>query len=141
MKHTASRIGVMQELGTRGLVPTHVNMMALTATATHRILQVVCQHLSLKDVAIVALPPNIMYKSSTITELTSSLSVDLRRQGVDFPKTLILCQTYQDCSQLYMVIRKKLGGPFTCPQNYPDLHQFRVVDLYTRVSTVPMREK
>jgi len=39
------------------------------------------------------------------------------------------------------MIKRKLGGGFTHPQNYPDLHQFRLADMYTRVSTVPVREK
>ena len=33
------------------LVPCHVNVLALAVTATHKTLQVVCERLSLRDVA------------------------------------------------------------------------------------------
>lgn len=68
-------------------------------------------------------------------------SSSLKRHAIDYPKTVVFCQKYQDCSDLYLMIKRKLGGGFTHPQNYPDLHQFRLVYMYTRVSTVPMREK
>ena len=131
----------------RSLIPRHVHVLALTATATQETLQVVSRRLSLRDAVIVALPPsrpNIMYKVQPLQDLaefSSSLSTDLRRLGIAFPKTVIFCQKCADCSQLYLTIRSKLGRTFTHPPDYPDLPQFRLVDLYTRVSTVPMREK
>jgi len=64
-----------------------------------------------------------------LDELSTSLSSSLRRH--------VFCQKYPDCSDLYLMIKRKLGGGFTHPQNYPDLHQFRLADMYTRVSTVP----
>ena len=96
-------------------------MLALTATATHDTLQVVSQRLSLKDVVIIALPPNrpnIMYKiqpQQNLEELSTSLSTDLRRLGISFPKTVIFYQKYTDCSQVYLTIRNKLGRSFTYP--------------------------
>ncbi len=130
----------------RSLVPTNVKMLVLTATATPETVRVVSERLSMKNVVVVALPPNrpnIMYKVQPLQNLehfTTSLSTDLRRRGIAFPKTVIFCQKYTDCAQLYLVIRKKLGSAFTHPCGYPDLPQFRLVDLYTRVSTVHMRE-
>ena len=105
-----SRIGELQSL-----VPSHVNVLALTATATHKTLQVVCDRLSLRDVVLIALPPNIMYRVQplqTLDEITTSLSIDLRNEGIEFPKTIIFCREYKDCSQLYMNIRMKLDGAF-----------------------------
>ena len=95
-------------------------------------------------VALLPSRPNIIYKIQPLQNLedfTNSLTTDLRRLGIAYPRTVIFCQKYTDCSQLYLTIRKKLGGSFTHPPDYPDLHQFRLVDLYTRVSTIPMREK
>jgi len=56
----------------RSLVPTHVNVLALTATATQETLQVVTERLSMKDIALVALPPsrvNIMFKIQPLQNL------------------------------------------------------------------------
>ncbi len=70
----------------RSLLPTNVNVMALKATATQKTLEAVCQRLSLKDIVMVALPPNrpnIMYRVQnlqTAEELSSSFSADVRRQ-------------------------------------------------------------
>ncbi len=131
----------------RSLLPTHVNVLALTATATEKTMEVVTQRLALRDLAIVALPPNrpnIMYRVQplqSLEEITSAFSDNLRRQRIDYPKTVVFCQKYKDCSDLYLTIRNKLGRDFTHPQDYPDVHQFRLVDMYTRVSTIPMREK
>lgn len=131
----------------RSLIPQHVHVLALTATATQETLRVVSHRLSLKDVVVVALPPsrpNIMYKVQPLQKLeefSNCLSTDIKRLGIAFPKTVVFCQKYTDCSQLHLTIRKKLGGALTHPPDYPDLHQFRLVDVYTRVSTVPMREK
>ena len=131
----------------RSLVPTHVNVLALTATATQETLQVVTERLSMKDIALVALPPsrvNIMFKIQplqNLDEFSTTLSTGLRRLSIDYPKTIVFCRRYEDCSDLYLTIRRKLGGAITHPQNYPDLLQFRLVTMYTRVSTVPMREK
>ncbi len=72
-----ARIGDLQSL-----VHTHVNVLALTATATQETLQVVSQCLSLKDVVVVALPPdrpNIMYEVQplqTLEEFSTSLSTE-----------------------------------------------------------------
>jgi len=110
----------------RSLIPSHVRMLALTATATQETIRVVSQRLSLKDVVVVALPPsrpNIMYKVQplqNLEEFSNSLSTGIKRLGIAFPKTVVFCQTYTDCSQLHLTIRKKLGGALTHPPNYPD---------------------
>ena len=82
----------------RSLLPTHIHMLALTATATQETLQVASERLALKAVVVVALPPsrpNIMYKVQplqNLEEFSISLSTGLRRLGTAFPKTVIFCQ-------------------------------------------------
>ena len=34
-----------------------------------------------------------------------------------------------------------MGDDFTDPPSYPNLHQFRLVEMYTRACTIEMREK
>ena len=70
-------------------MPTHVNVLALIATATQKTLQVVTERLSMKDIALVALPPsrvNIMFKIQplqNLDELSTTLSTGLRRLSID----------------------------------------------------------
>ncbi len=78
---TFARIGDL-----RSLVSTHVNVLALTAAATQKTLQVVSQRLSLKGAAIVTPPsfrPNIIYNVHPLQNLdglSTTFSVDLKRQ-------------------------------------------------------------
>ena len=60
--------------------------------------------------------------------------------GLQYPKTVIFCRRYYDCGTLYHMLHQKLGDYFTYPPGYPDFHQFRVIDMYTRAATVEMRE-
>ena len=130
----------------RSLIPSTVSVMALTATATHDTFDAVVQRLSMRNPAVIALPPgrtNITYFVQpllTLHDLTDMICSDIRKLDSSYPKTVIFFRTYKDCSDLYLTIRKKLGKRFTEPAGYPDFHQFRLVDMYTRVATVAMKE-
>ena len=131
----------------RSLLPTSVKVMALTATATQETLRVVSERLSMRNVAIVSLPPgaaNITYSIQPLQhldEFTDAICEEIGKERVRYPKTVIFCQKYRDCSDLYTSLHRKLGPGFTEPPSYPNFHQFRLVDLYTRVATVSMKEK
>ena len=132
----------------RRLLPSHVKVLALTAAVTQDTLEVVTQCLAMRNVAVVGLPPsraNIVFKMQPFQKLdkfTTSLCTDLMRLRLDYPKTVVFCRTYDDAADLYITMRSKLGGAFTHPPNVPVcLQQFRLVDMYHRLSTVDMREK
>ncbi len=42
---------------------------------------------------------------------------------------------------MYVLLRKKLKEQFTEPPNSPDLHAFRLIDMYTRASLAEMNEE
>ena len=98
----------------RSLVPSHVNLMALTATATPDTLHSVVQRLSLKAPVVIAMSPyrnNISYKlvdKATIDELTSELCEELKSKGTTFPKTVVFVRSYRDCSCIYVMLKWKL---------------------------------
>lgn len=71
----------------------------------------------------------------------NTLSDGLKRLRLDFRKTLVFCCTLANCSTLYQLLQAKLGKEFTEPIGYPDLHQFRMVEMFTRTSTKEMKEK
>ena len=97
--------------------------------------------------ALITLPPhraNILYKVQPVIkldELSSAIAGELADQRTAFPKTVLFCRPYQDCSDLCADIRHKMGTLFAEPLGYPDLSQFRMVELYTRVSTPEKREQ
>ena len=124
------------------LIPSHVNIMALTVTATRDTLHSVVQRLSLKVPAVIAISPyrnNISYElmdKTTIDEFTTGVCEELKSKGIGFPKTVVFVRTYKDCSCIYAMLKQKLGQYFTDPPGYPHLSPFRLVDMYTRVLTL-----
>lgn len=127
----------------RSIVPSGVPMVALTATCTHVIFKKISECLSLREVTIVASSPqrkNITYHVRpliSIDELTTEVCEDIKKSRT---KT-IFCRNYNGCSLLYQKLHSLLGQGLTEPPGYPDLHDFRLVDIYTRASLVHMRDK
>ena len=131
----------------RSIIPENVGMMALTATVTKDMLTVIKERLSLRDPVLIGLPPsqpNITYKIEqlpSLSEFCDNISGEILSMRLAYPKTLIFCRSYTDCAELYKSFRRKMGSYFTEPCGYPDLHQFRLVDMYTRASTKEMNKK
>ena len=128
-------------------MPENVGVIALTATVTKETLKIIEERLSLKDSVVIGLPPtqpNIVYKVQKLLkpdEFCEILSCDLLQKRQNYPKTIIFCHSYSYCADLYKSMRIKMGSSFTEPCGYPDLHQFRLLDMYTRASTRRMNEK
>ena len=101
----------------------------------------------MKDTNVIALSPqrpNIYYSRRppiNLDELTTYLADSLREERSYFLKTILFCRTYKDCGDLYTTIKYKLGKDFTDPSGYPELDEFRLVELYTRVSRPEKREE
>ena len=108
----------------------------MTATASKCTLQVVQQRLALLNPVIIGISPNrpnIFFSIKPylkLDEFSEQLSVELRLQNISTPKSVIFCQSFVDCYQLYSAIKKKLKESFTYPSGYPDLQQFRLVEMY-----------
>jgi bloom syndrome protein len=121
--------------------------MCLTATATVDTYQVICQRLSLDNPVLIGSPANrdnIYYEVKflpDVEEFCATLAGDIYRQGLEYPKTIIFFRQYTDCALMYHVLQGKLGKYITFPPGYPVLQEFRVIDMYTRASTVEMKEK
>ena len=122
-------------------------MLALTPTATSEVFAVVKKRLCLEHPSLVGVSPsrdNIKYYMEplqSINKLCELMSANLTTMRSGFPKTLIFCQTIADCASMYRTLRRMLGDHFTEPPKYPDYHQFRLVDMYTRASSEDMKEK
>ena len=130
----------------RSILPAGINVMALTATATVETFDIVSQRLSMKDPTLITSPPNrdIIYRvhpKATLNELTDDLCSEFTTKRTEFPKTVIFVRQYRDCSDLYLMVRHKLGSVFTEPPGYPDVSQFRMVEMYSRVLTTEKREQ
>ena len=123
--------------------------MALTATATNVTRKEVIKHLSMNKPVIVYVPPikqNISYivrkrKDDELERLSKSLASSLQQDGVNAPRIIVFCRRYKECAQLYHCIKQLMGADFTKPAAMPDLHRFRLVEMYCRCTEQELKEK
>ena len=129
----------------RCLIPSNVNVIALTATATFDTLSVVTQRLSLYKPAIVAVSPNraniklTVQPSKSMKEFAQLITSKLKVQQRAYPKTIVFARSYQDCSSLYLTISHALGKHITYPAGYPNLLKYHLLSMYTQASTDEMK--
>lgn len=130
----------------RSLIPAGVCVMALTATATKQTFNIVSERLSLSNPLVVATTcnrPNIFLQvepQQKLEEFSKFLSQEIIKKNLEYPKTIIFCQNYQDCSSLYLSLVECLGVNKTYPPGYPNLVDYRLLTMYTRASTPQMKQ-
>ena len=131
----------------RSLLPTSVNILALTATATKETYKIVCDRLSMPQPLLIAVSPcksNIIYivlPEITVEELSKHISDGIINERHSYPKTIIFTRDYGTCAEIFFAIRSKLGNNITDPPGYPIQTQFLVIDMFTRVCTEAKKEK
>ena len=119
--------------------------MALTATATYATFEAVKQRLSLQDPVLVTVSPNrpniflAVSPHLSLEILVEKISTELKRTKKAYLKTIVFCQTYQNCTDLYAELIHKLGKDKTDPSGYPNLFEYRLVTMYTRASTARLK--
>lgn len=87
--------------------------------------------------------PNIFLEVSPDVELKSfigTITSNMIKETVNYPKTIIFCCTYRDCIDRYSKMISALGSHKTEPPGYPNLLQYRMVTMYTGASTVSMKK-
>lgn len=67
------------------------------------------------------------------------ISQDIIEKRLEYPKTIIFCKSYQDCSSLYLSLVEHLGENKTNSPGYPNLVDYRILSMYTRASTPEMK--
>ena len=131
----------------RSLLPTSVNILALTATATKETYKIVCDRLSMPQPVLIAVSPyksNIIYTvlpEITVEELSKHISDGIINERHSYPKTIIFARDYGTCAEIFFAIRSKLGNNITDPPGYNIQTQFLVIDMFTRVCTEAKKEK
>lgn len=131
----------------RSIVPSSVNIMALTATASHSTRTYIFRSLGMLEPAIVYVSPqkkNVVYSvrdKGTITNLVKDVSAPLLDLGIYMPRMIIFCRKYDECSSMYRLFKNFLGERFTHPPNSPDLAKYRLVDMYTRCTEARVKEE
>lgn len=131
----------------RSVVPSETNVMALTATATQKTFHVIKERLSMSDPVLVSMSPlrnNISYRvlpKVDINQFCSEICTNLKTERCAYPKTVIFVQTYSDCCNIYLGLRRIMGAEILEPLGAPEMGQFLLVDVFTRVSTQEKKEQ
>ena len=131
----------MERLGEiRSLLPHHVRIMALTATATKSLRASVTSTLGMENPVVIAISPckaNLTYNVGTYTTVAETfkpLVSRLRSDRERAPRTIIYCQSYNMCADIYLYLSQCLGCELTEPIDAPNIPRFRLVDMYTSVT-------
>lgn len=130
----------------RSLVPPHVKVMALTATATRPTRKEVIKRLAMKKPVVVYLPPakpNIVYvvaDKPDIEDIVLPIVEELRVKGVEASKKVIYCRSYGQVAQFYSLFYQLLGRNFTSPPGAVNLAKYRLVDMFSKCTEVRLKE-
>ena len=125
----------MERLGEiRSLLPQHVHILALTATATKSLCSSVSSILGMiKQPITIALSPckpNIIYNMGTHTtasETFEPLAKGLKKDREKTPRTIIY-------------LSQSLGCELTEPIDAPDIPEYRLIDMFTSVTDSDHKE-
>ena len=131
----------------RSIIPSCVRLIVLTATATNETLHIVTARLSLEGPTIIDTSPNraniklLVVEAKDLDEFTKQLSDKLRAQRKGYPKTVIFCRNYRDCSNTYANLIYYMNVYKTDPSGCPNRLKHRLFTMYTRASTPEMKAK
>ena len=121
--------------------------MALTATASKSTRDKVYRMLGMCKPVLVYIPPikkNVLYivkNKVSMEELVEKLSSGLVEYGKNFPKMIIFCRRFEECSEFYSMFKDHLGDNFTHPIGAPSiLSKYRIVDMYTSCTQEKVKE-
>ena len=131
----------------RSLVPAHVKLMALTATASRSSRKNIMQILCMENAAITSITPNktnIVYHveqwKEGIHEVMEGVVERVMLNRTECKRTIIYCRTISDCIDVFKYFRKKLGKDMFEPQGSPNLSQFRIVDMYCSCTSTDVQK-
>ena len=113
--------------------------------ATKGTFEIIKEWLSLNNPVVIGVSPNtpnIFLSVAPPLKLPSFAEsiADQLKKMLTFPKTVIFCQNYEDCANMYKVIVHTLGKEKTEPPGYPNLLEYRLITMCTRASTSVMKE-
>ena len=121
--------------------------MALTATATHTLRLELSHVIGMKKPTMIVIPPNkdnVKYCVSQFKSLEDNfgnLVEELRLKRLNFPRTIIYCQSMDDCASTYLYFQNNLGQEFTEPRGAPSLSRYRLVELYTSCTDISVKNQ
>ena len=120
----------------RSILPPHVNILAMTAIATSSLRRCVIKTLGMRNTVIITESidkTSIVYSVLPFESVETSFSsiTRLRKERTRLPRTIIYCQTQDNCAQLYLFVKFLLGKERVEPLGAPDIPEFWLFDYFT----------
>lgn len=78
--------------------------------------------------------------SQPLEEFATEVAEELKLKNKDYPKTIIFCNCYNDCSRMYERLLNYLGKDKTVFPGYPNLLEYRLFTMYTRAAEDDMKD-
>ena len=133
----------------RGIIPSNVRVMALTATATASTRREIIKRLCMVDEKLVYLPPtktNIYYsvvdKPVLVYDMFIPIAEELISRNKSADKAIIYCRRLSEVADIYEEFKSYLGSKLTYPETAPNyLQKYRLVDMYTSCIEQDLRPK
>ena len=114
----------------RSLIPRHVRVMALTATATISTRRKIILSLNMKECHVISRNPrktNIKYivrQKTTIEDDFSAVIEDVSVNEHNAERTIIFCRNFRDCFDIYQSFRMKLKQRMYYPPTAPQVSKY-----------------
>ena len=124
----------------RSLIPYHVKMMTMTATATAATRRRIISILGMREPSVIVSSPDKASMHYWVKEGVSAhdfvtpLVANLKVQRFKLPRVIIFCRCIEDCSIFYQLYLSQLKKEFTEPIGAPNVSRFRLVDMYASVT-------
>ena len=124
----------------RSLIPRHVRVMALTATATVSTRRKIILSLNMKGCHVISRNPrktNIKYmvlQKTSIEDDFFPIIEDVSLNDHSAERTIIFCRNFKDCFDIYQCFRMKLRRRMYYPPTAPQVSKYRLVDMFTSVT-------
>ena len=99
------------------------------------------KRLSLENPTVVALPPfrnNISYSVQpkiNVHVLGEMLYQEMKAKRTSFPKMILYIRTYTDCSNVNMILKRKMGSEMSEPPGCPNVSGYHLIDMLNRALT------
>ena len=132
----------------RSIVPDHVRLTALTATASLSTRRSVIKILDMQKPSIIYLPPvkhNLVFgvyeKPKGGISVAFEPVVSNLKQDRNMGRIIIFCRTYEDVIRIHHYFQSTLGSYYTEPRGSPNFVFNRVVDMYTHCTHPTVKDK
>ena len=131
----------------RSLLPSHIKVLAMTATASKSLRQEISEIIGLVNPLVIAVSsckPNIIFGVSHFISIPITFAGvldELRNKLTAMPRSIVYCRRYEDCSNLYHYFKKGLGEYFTEPVDAPDISTFRLVEMFSSCTDAEVKSQ